>query len=277
MQTTNDNSTVVPMATLKERLRKTWMAGNYDYFSRYMEPSARQLLAPLSIKRGTRVLDVACGSGQLALVAARMGAKVTGVDIAPNLIDAARGRAEADALPASFDVGDAEALPYTDTSFDIVATLFGAMFAPQPDLVASELARVCRPGGSIAMANWTRDGFIGQMFRTFARFIAPTGMPAPVLWGDEDTVRQRLGQYTSSLSLRRVYYAFDYPFGPAAVVELFRENYGPTVTAFASLGQSDQRELEKSLVELWSSHNQATRPDRTLIPSEYLEVIAVRA
>ena len=131
---------------------------------------------------------MACGSGQLALVAARRGARVTGVDIAANSIRAARGRAQAEGLPIQFDEGDAEALPYASASFDVVASLFGAMFAPRPDLVAQELIRVCRPGGTIAMANWTRSGFIGQMFALVSRFIAPPGMPALVLWGDSDRV-----------------------------------------------------------------------------------------
>ena len=149
---------------LKHRLRATWMAGDYDRFSRFMESSAVEFLDRVGIPPGASLLDVACGSGQLALVAARRGVRVTGVDIAENSIRAARERAQAEALPAQFDEGDAEALPYPDASFDVVASLFGAMFAPRPDLVAQELVRVCRPGGTIAMANWTKTGFIGQMF-----------------------------------------------------------------------------------------------------------------
>jgi ubiquinone/menaquinone biosynthesis C-methylase UbiE len=140
------------------------MAGDYDRFSHFMESSAVEFLNRVSIPSGASLLDVACGSGQLALVAARRGVRVTGVDIAVNSIRAARDRAQAEALPAQFDEGDAEALPYPDASFDVVASLFGAMFAPRPDLVAQELVRVCRPGGMIAMANWTKAGFIGQMF-----------------------------------------------------------------------------------------------------------------
>src|SRR5258706_127512 len=132
---------------------------------------------------------------------------------------------------------------------DIDASLFGAMFAPRPELVAAELLRVCRPGGRIAMGNWTREGFIGQMFKTFARFIAPPGMPSPVLWGDESTVRERFGAHVSSLCLTRVIYQFDYSFSPADVVEFFRQNYGPTTRAFATLGAADQTALRNELVE----------------------------
>jgi len=261
--------------TLKSRLKATWMDGNYDYFSRYMASSAVQFLDRLAIEPGTNLLDVACGSGQLALVAARRGAKVTGVDIATNAILAARGRALAEGIYARFDEGDAEALPYQAGTFDVVASLFGAMFAPRPQLVVDEMVRVCRPGGIIAMGNWTREGFIGQMFKTFSRFIAPPGMPSPVLWGDENTVRQRFGPDVSSLRLTRINYRFDYPFSPAEVVEFFRQNYGPTTRAFASLGLPEQTALRAELVDLWTSHNQATDPARTIVDSEYLEVIAV--
>jgi SAM-dependent methyltransferase len=253
------------------------MDGNYDYFSRFMESSAVEFLDRLNPAPGVALLDVACGSGQLALIAARRGATVTGIDIATNSILAARGRAAADRLDARFDEGDAEALPYADGRFDVVATIFGAMFAPRPELVARELLRVCRPGGTIAMANWTREGFIGQMFRTFARFIAPPGMPAPVLWGDEAVVRERFGSGLTGLRLTRVTYRFDYPFAPAGVVEFFRQHYGPTTRAFASLGDADRAALRTDLEALWSSQNQASDPNRTVVDAEYLEVVGTRA
>jgi SAM-dependent methyltransferase len=262
---------------LKTRLKATWMAGNYDYFSRFMESSAVEFLDRLGVEPGASLLDVACGSGQLGLIAARRGLTVTGVDIATNAIQAARGRAASERLDARFDEGDAEALPYADASFDVVASIYGAMFAPRPERVASELLRVCRPGGTIAMANWTRDGFIGQMFKTFSRFIAPPGMPAPVLWGDEGVVRERLGAGVSDLRMTRVTYRFDYPFAPAGVVEFFREYYGPTTRAFATLEGADQAALSADLVELWASHNQAAEPARTLVDAEYLDVVGVRA
>jgi SAM-dependent methyltransferase len=260
---------------LKTRLKATWMDGNYDYFSRFMTRSAVEFLDSLGVDPGSSLLDVACGSGQLALIAALRGAKVCGVDIASNAIVAARGRAESEGLDIRFDEGDAEALPYDTASFDVVASLFGAMFAPRPELVAAELLRVCRPGGRIAMGNWTKEGFIGQMFKIFARFIAPPGMPSPVLWGDENTVRERLGTHVSDLRLRRVIYQFNYPFSAADVVEFFRQNYGPTTRAFATLGAADGAALRKELVALWASHNRSSNPTRTIVDAEYLEVIAV--
>jgi SAM-dependent methyltransferase len=262
---------------LKERLKATWMAGNYDYFSRFMEQSAVQLLDRVAVPAGASLLDVACGSGQLALIAARRGAKVTGVDIATNAILAARNRARAEGLEAQFDEGDAEDLPYPEASFDVVASLYGAMFAPRPELVTRELLRVCRPGGTIVMGNWTREGFIGQMFETFARFIAPPGMPAPALWGDEATVRERFGRGVSALRLTRVIYTFDYPFAPADVVEFFRQNYGPTTKAFTALPPADGEALRAALVALWSTRNKAAEPNRTIVDAEYLEVVGTRS
>jgi SAM-dependent methyltransferase len=265
------------MDALKARLKSTWMDGNYDYFSRFMQPAAIEFVDRLALEPGTTVLDVACGSGQLALIAARRGAKATGVDIATNLVAAARGRATSEGLDARFDEGDAEALPYPDASFDVVASIYGAMFAPRPELAAAELLRVCRPGGRIAMATWTPEGFGGKMFKAVGRFIAPPGVPSPVLWGQDRVVGERLGTGLSGLHMSRANCRFDYPFSPADVVEFFRENYGPTTRAFANLGETERVLLRDELVGLWTSHNQATDPARTVVDAEYLEVIGVRA
>jgi SAM-dependent methyltransferase len=222
------------------------------------------------------LLDVGCGSGQLALIAARAGAVVTGCDIATNWIEKARTRAAADGLEISFDEGDAESLPYEDAQFDTVVSLIGAMFAPRPDLVATELTRVCRPGGIIAMANWTPDGFIGQMFKAISKHIAPSGMPAPVLWGEESVVRKRLSEGIADLKFATRIYHFDYPFSPSAVVDFYRTNYGPVSRAFASLDASGQQKLQNELVDLWSRNNKAL-DGSTKVDAEYLEVIARRS
>jgi SAM-dependent methyltransferase len=264
------------LESLKGRLKSTWMAGNYDYFSRFMESSAAQFLARLPLGPGDRVLDVACGSGQLALLAARKGAKVTGVDIATNSIEAARGRAGSEGLDATFDEGDAEQLPYRDETFDLVASIYGAMFAPRPERVARELVRVCRRGGTIGMANWTKEGFIGHMLQTIGTFVAPPGMPSPLLWGDEARVRERLGSTVTNLQLTRVQYRFDYAFPPEGVVDFFRENYGPANRAFAALPLTDQMSLRTALVNLWSGANQSGNRGRTIVDAEYLEVLATR-
>jgi SAM-dependent methyltransferase len=261
---------------IKARLKDIWSAGDYDRFSRYMEGSARDFYERLNVSPGCQLLDVGCGSGQLALMASRDGAKVTGVDIAVNLVERARARARAEGLSARFEEADAEALPFEDAQFDVVVSLIGAMFAPAPERVAQELLRVCVPGGTIAMANWTPQGFVGQMFKAVAKFIAPSGMPSPVLWGDEETVQARLGHGLSDLTLIRRQYLFSYPFPPAEVVEFFRLYYGPTNKAFASLDVAGRTQLRKELEELWGGHNQAG-PDSTTVHGEYLEVIGVRA
>jgi len=261
------------LSLLKERLKATWMAGDYDYFSRFMEQSAVEFLDRLPIQPGQSFLDVACGSGQVALIAARRGFSVTGVDIASNSIAAARKRAVLEGLSVQFDEGDAEALPYIDNSFDVSASMWGAMFAPRPELVVSELLRVTKPGGVIAMANWNADGFIGKMFKVISKFIAPPGMPSPLLWGDEETVRKRFASNAADLRLTRVLYTFQYPFSPAEVVELFRQYYGPTKRGFDSLKETDQQKLRHELVELWASHNRASG-NATQVDSEYLEVVA---
>lgn len=165
------------------------MAGDYDRLSRYLETAGEVFFRRLSVPRGTRLLDAACGSGQLALIASRNGIIATGIDIAENLVERARERARMERLGAQFRVADAEALPFADASFDFVTSLTGAMFAPRPEVVAAELLRVCRSGGTIALANWTPQGFVGKMLQCVASFVAPSGMPAPVLWGDEAAVR----------------------------------------------------------------------------------------
>jgi len=274
--TTSQPDTTAQIESLKSRLRNTWMAGDYDRFSRYMEDGARQYYERLDIAPGARLLDVACGSGQLALMASRDGFDSTGVDIAENLIERARERAAAERLSARFEVGDAEALPFPDASFDVVVSLIGAMFAPRPELVARELLRVCVPGGTIAMANWTASGFVGQMFKTIARFIAPSNMPSPVLWGDETIVRERLGGGLSGLNLSRRAYTFNYPFPPSEVVDVFRLYYGPANLQFASLDPAGQQALHQELESLWSAHNRAGG-SVTIVDAEYLDVVATRA
>jgi len=260
---------------LKTRLKTTWATGNYDLFSRFMEKDAEAFFGRLGVKPGTRLLDVGCGAGQLALIAARAGAQVVGCDIAVNWLEKARVRSAAEGLEITFEEGDAESLPYADAQFDVVTSLIGAMFAPRPDLVAAELTRVCRPGGMIAMANWTPGGFVGKMFKAISKHIAPSGMPAPTLWGDEAAVRDRLRDGIADLKFSLHLYHFDYPFPPDAVVEFYRANYGPVSRAFASLDADGQQKLRSDLIHLWSAHNKAA-DNTTKVDAEYLEVIATR-
>lgn len=271
-------STTQPeMESLKTRLKSMWMAGDFGEVAKVIEVGATEFIDRLGIKPGDRVLDVACGTGNTAIPAARAGATVTGADIATNLLEQGRARAAAEGLDLQFEEGDAENLPYDEAAFDVVVTMFGAMFAPRPELVASELKRVCRPGGRIAMANWTPEGFIGQMFKTTGKHVPPPPtMPSPIKWGDEATVRERLGDGISDLKMTRELCAFKYPFGPAEVVEFFRLYYGPTQRAFEAVDADRQAALRKDLEQLWSEHNRAI-DGTTDVQAEYLEVVATKS
>lgn len=264
------------MAALKTKLKATWESGDYGHFATYMVPGALEFLSRINIEPGMRILDVASGAGQTAFPMARAGAKVTGIDLAANLVEQARVSAQAEMIDAHFDEGDAESLPYEDASFDMVVSLIGAMFAPRPDLVAAELKRVCKPGGKIIMGNWTPSGFVGKMFKTMGKHVPPSPLMTPsVLWGDEDTARARFTDGISHLKLNRHLYPFRYPFAPADVVEFFRTYYGPTNKAFAALDAEKQAALRQDLDQLWSENNLA-KDGTTYIVSDYLEVVAIR-
>lgn len=255
------------------------MAGDFGLIAKSYESGAADFVRRLGLISGHRVLDVACGTGNLAVPAAQTGADVTGVDIATNLLDQARKRAAAEGLKARFDEGDAEKLPYADASFDFVISMFGVMFAPRPELAAAELLRVCRPGGRIALANWTPGGFVGQMFQTIASHVPPpAGMPSPILWGDEAKVRERLGGACSDLRTTPRMIGFEFPFAPADVVEFWREYYGPTNRAFEALSAEPDKQaaLRADLEKLWTGHNRAGS-GATQVQSEYLEVIATKS
>lgn len=272
------NTPVPDMDTLKKRLKATWMAGDYGTFATYMEPGALEILAGWRIPPGSRMLDVACGAGQLTIPAARAGVHATGVDIATNSLEQARARAAAEGLDVRFDEGDAEALPYPDASFDVVTSLVGAMFAPRPERVAAELVRVTKPGGRILLVNWTPNSFVGGMFRAIGKHVPPSpGVPPAGLWGDEATVRERLREGVRELELsRHLYPAWHYPFAVPEVVAFFRQHYGPTQRAFAALDAAGQDALRQDLEDNFRLFNRAT-DGATTIEGEYLEVQATRS
>jgi SAM-dependent methyltransferase len=258
---------------LKSRLKDTWSSGDFGQIGRAHATGNVEFVERLSITLGMKVLDVACGAGTASIAAALAGAEVTGVDIAQNLIDQAIANAKQAGVIAKFKVGDAEDLPYEDGGFDLVMTMFGAMFAPRPDVTASELIRVCKPGGLIAMANWTPDSFTGQTFKLNAKYNPPPAeIPAPVLWGSEDVVGQRFSEGISDLRLTRRKIFFELPFGPDEVAEHFLKYFGPTKRTFELLDKKGQDALRKELVDLWTMNNQAT-DGMTKVESEYLEVI----
>jgi ubiquinone/menaquinone biosynthesis C-methylase UbiE len=270
-------NTIPNIEVIKTKMKGAWNAGDYGTFATYMEPGAIEILESWNILPGQILLDVACGSGQISIPASRAGIKATGVDIAPSSLEFARRRAEQEGLDAIFNEGDAESLPYEDNSFDVVATVVGAMFAPDPDKVASELLRVCKPGGRILMVNWTPQGMVGHMFREIGRHVPPpANVQPPPLWGDEETVKDRFGDGVSSLTLtKKIYPLWSYPFGVPEVVQFFFDKYGPTEKAYAALDEEGKKSLRAGLEKVYSDYNTATNGTTTFV-AEYLEVEAVK-
>lgn len=264
------------MNALKARLKSTWEAGDYAHFATYMEAGSLEFFARLPLTKGMTLLDVGCGAGQLTLPAARRGIKVTGIDVAQNLVDRAQARAQKEGLDIDIRQGDAEALPFADASFDAVLSFIGSMFAPRPERVAAEMLRVCRPGGKIIMGNWTPAGHVGQMFRIIGKYAPPPSIfPSPLLWGDEAKVRERFDGGVEDLQFTPRLFPFRYPFSPAEVVELFTACYGPTMRVFQSLEAKAKTAFTAELTELWQAPNQAT-DGTTEVMSEYLEVVGTR-
>jgi len=264
------------MHRLKQTMRETWMAGDFGKIAKGNAREAEAFVSRLELPAGVEVLDIACGTGNLAIPIAKRGARVTGVDIAPNLLQQARERAAAEGLDIAFDEGDAEQLPYPDATFDAVVSMFGAMFAPQPERVVAECARVLKPGGLLAMANFTPGSFAGRMFRLTSRHVGtPLGIAPPVHWGHPMVVRDRLAPAFEDLELDIIPMPLDFPGSPRDAVMFFRTWFGPTQTAFNSLDEAGQARLAADLEGLWAEENRA--PDaatRTMIENEYLQVVA---
>lgn len=270
-------STQAPdFTSIKHRQRQTWASGDYHVIASIIVPVAERLCDALDLRAGQRVLDVATGSGNAAIAAARRLCDVTGVDYVPALLDRGRSRARAEGVSVTFAEGDAEALPAADESFDVVLSAFGVMFAPNQAQAARELLRVCRPGGRIGLANWTPEGWIGEMLRVVGRYIPPpAGLRPPTRWGTPDGVRELLGDGVASLQATRQ--MFVWRFASAEhYLDLFRTFYGPTVKAFEALDETGQDALAGDLLAALARY--ARSVDGTLlVPAEYLEVVADRA
>jgi ubiquinone/menaquinone biosynthesis C-methylase UbiE len=268
--------TATPEQSLRARCRATWEAGDFGHVAKYNQPAAGEFMARLPLRPGLRVLDLACVTGNLAILAARAGCVTCGLDIATNLIAQARSRAAAERLVIEFTEGDAESLPYPDGSFDLVVSMYGVMFAPRPERATAEFLRVCRPGGTIALANWTPEGFIGENFRVTGRHVPPpAGAISPLQWGDESVVRTRLAPYVTDLRFAPRMARLRYPFRPAQTVDFFRQFYGPTLRTFAALDAAGQSRLHDDLEDMFRRHNRAS-DGVTEVAAEYLEVVAVR-
>lgn len=267
---------VIQIEELKARLRATWVSGDFGKIAESFEDGAAEFVQRLGLRPGTRVLDVACGSGNQSIPAARNGAVVTGIDIAPNLLAEASEWAASEELSIRFEEGDVETLPYENGMFDVVMSMFGAMFAPRPEFAAREMLRVCRPGGIVAMGNWTADGFVGQMFRIVGSHVPPpAGIPSPLLWGDEPKVRERFGDAVSDLRFNVRTIAFRFASDVPETIEQWIRYYGPTHKAYHALDDVGKVRFRRDLERLWADNNLAT-DGTTYVKSDYLEVIAVR-
>jgi ubiquinone/menaquinone biosynthesis C-methylase UbiE len=269
-------TTALDLDALKARQQKTWASGSYGAVAALIHPMSERLVEAVDPSAGDRVLDVATGTGNAAIAAARRGCTVTGLDFVPQLLQRARVRAAAEDLTVEFVEGDAERLQYPDGAFDAVVSCVGVMFAPDQERAAGELARVCRPGGRIGLASWTPDGFIGAMFRTVGAHVPPpAGLRPAVQWGSEQRLAELLGGAVSGLRATRREFVFRFAT-PEEFADFFRTNYGPTLTAFQALDEDGRPRLRTDLVELARRYNSAG--DGTVkLPSAYLEVVAERA
>jgi ubiquinone/menaquinone biosynthesis C-methylase UbiE len=259
-------------AAIKQRQQATWAAGDYAVIGTTLQIVGERLCEAVDLCAGERVLDVAAGNGNATLAAARRFANVTSTDYVGALLERAKDRAAAEHLPVTFQVADAEALPFADGSFDVALSTFGVMFTPNQETAAAELFRVVRNGGRIGFANWTPDGFIGQLFKTLGRHLMPpAGLKSPALWGTEARLAELFpdGQVKTS----RQFFNFRYK-SPEHWVEIFKNYYGPMNRAFAALDPSKHAALETDVMTLLLRMNRGT--DTLVVPSEYLEVVVTK-
>jgi SAM-dependent methyltransferase len=259
---------------IKQRQQATWASGDFAVIGITLQIVGESLCEACDVRAGERVLDVAAGNGNATLAAARRFARVTSTDYVPHLLERGAARAHADGLEVRFEVADAEALPFADASFDVALSTFGAMFAPRQEQTASELLRVVRSGGRIAMANWTPEGFLGDMFRTIAKHMPPpAGLRSPMQWGTEARLAELFGDHAERIDCTRRHFNFRYR-SAAHFVDVFRRFYGPTHKAFAALDGERQAQLEAELVALLERANVA--PGSLVVPGEYLELVVTR-
>ena len=269
------NNSIQPLTEIKSRQQRTWASGNYAAIAAQIAPVSERLVEAADLQAGWRVLDVATGTGNAALAAARCGCSVVGVDYVPGLLERGRRRVDAEGLTVELREGDAERLPVEDAGFDAVLSVFGVMFAPDQEAAASELLRSCRPGGTIALANWTPSGFIGEMFQVVGRHVAPPpGLRSPLAWGTPERLGELLDGSVRSLTTTPRHFTFRY-LSPQHFVEFFRLHYGPTLKAFEALPPERREALAEDLALLAQTRDR-NGSGALAIPAEYLEVLAVR-
>jgi len=274
--TTAVRQTATPeLAALKSRQQVAWSSGNYAVVGTTLQIVGEQLCEAMDLRAGSKVLDVAAGNGMVSLAAARRWCDVTSTDYVPALLESGRARATANGLSIRFMEADAESLPFDDASFDAVVSTFGVMFAPNQAQAASEMMRVCKRGGRIGLANWTPDGFIGQVFKTLGKYLPPpAGAKSPALWGTRAALNEMFGSQASSIKAEPRFFNFRYK-SAEHFLDVFKTYYGPVLKAFAALDAAAQQDLHNDLYALIVRMNKSG--DATMVvPSEYLEVVVTR-
>jgi len=281
MSPTSAAAQVVPAPTLpdlsavKTRQQGAWSSGDYATVGTTLQIVGETLCEALDLRAGQKVLDVAAGNGNVTLAAARRWCEVVSTDYVPALLERGRERAAAERLAIEFREADAEALPFADASFDAVVSTFGVMFTADQDKAAAELVRVCKPGGKIGLANWTPDGFIGQLFKTISKYMLPSaGVKSPVLWGTGARITEFFGAQASSIQLEQRDFVFRYR-SAQHWLDVFKSYYGPLLKTFGALDPETRTALTDDLFELIKRFNRSG--DKTMVvPSEYLEVVVTR-
>jgi len=263
------------LAAIKTKQQATWASGDFAVIGTTLQIVGETLVEAVDVGAGERVLDIAAGNGNATLAAAHRFAHVTSTDYVPDLLDKGAARARAEGLDVSFRVADAEALPYADSTFDVALSTFGIMFTPDHRKAASEALRVVRSGGRIGMANWTPEGFIGQLFKIIGKHLPPPAGPAsPALWGTEPHIVQLFGPEAADIRCERRIFKFRYE-SAAHWIQIFRDFYGPTLKAFAALPPAGQKQLDADITELLNRLNIGGRRS-LVVPGEYLETVVVK-
>jgi ubiquinone/menaquinone biosynthesis C-methylase UbiE len=276
MSTTPTTTEPVPdLASLKARQHSAWSAGDYAVVGSTLQSVGEQLCETLDLRAGQRVLDIAAGNGNVSLAAARRWCEVTSTDFVPALLARGQARAAAEGFNIAFQEADAEALPFADASFDAVVSTYGVMFTPDQEKAATEILRVCRPGGKVGLANWTPQGFVGQMFKTLGQYLPPpAGVKSPALWGTRERLAELFGSATRSIQAEPRDHMFRYR-SPAHFIDVFTTYYGPIVKALAALEKDQRQSLVADLQALIGRLNRAS--DGTMVvPGEYLEVVIIK-
>jgi ubiquinone/menaquinone biosynthesis C-methylase UbiE len=270
-----EQSTQTDLTALKAKQQVAWSSGNYGLIGMTLNLVGETLCEALDLRSGQSVLDVAAGNGNMSLAAARRWCDVTSTDYVPELLARGKARAEADGLTMTFREADAETLPFADNSFDAVVSTFGVMFTPNQETAAAELMRVCKSGGKIGLANWTPEGFIGQLFKTLGKYLPPpAGAKSPALWGTRSRLIDMFGTGAATISVESRIFNFRYR-SAEHFIEFFKTYYGPMLKAFGALDADKQKALHDDLVALITDYNEAE--DGTMVvPSEYVEVVITK-